>query len=141
MKNTKTNTVEKSHPEVQYIGVQATEKKVLAAGSQAWDGSQLPDYPIGEPDVVVTRLTIQPGAQLPVHVHPVINAGMVISGELTVVSATGEECTFGPGEAIIEMTGRAHHGENRGTEPVDLVMFYAASPGTPLTLPVTSTPN
>lgn len=114
------------------------EKKVLAGGSQAWDNSQLPDYPHGEPDVIVTRLTIEPGAQLPQHIHPVINAGMVISGYLTVVSATGEEHTFGPGDAIIEMVGKSHHGENRGDEPVDIVMFYASTPGTPLSLPVSS---
>lgn len=116
----------------------AVEKRVLAAGSQAWDRSQLPDYPMGEPDVLVTRLTIAPGARLEEHIHPVINAGMVISGELTVVASDGQEHTFGPGEAIIEMVGRAHHGENRGDEPVDLVMFYASTPGTPLSLPVTN---
>lgn len=114
------------------------DKKVLAGGSQAWDCSQLPNYPQGEPDVIVTRLQIEPGLRLPMHVHPVINAGMVISGELTVTGADGVEHVFGPGEALIEMVGRPHYGENRGEEPVDLVMFYASTPGTPLSLPVTN---
>lgn len=111
------------------------EKKVLAAGSQAWNGSRLPDYPSGEPEVDVCRITIDPGQRLEKHIHPVINAGMVISGTLTVVDDNGDESTFGPGEAIIEMVGLPHYGENRGDEPVDIVMFYASTPGTPLSLP------
>lgn len=112
------------------------EKKVLAGGSRAWNDSQLPDYPNGEPDVVVCRISIAPGEKLERHIHPVINAGMVINGNLTVVDDDGDERCFGPGEAIIEMVGQPHYGENRGDEPVDLVMFYASTPGKPLSLPV-----
>lgn len=111
------------------------EKRVLAAGCQAWDGSRLPDYPGGEADIIVTRICIPPHTRLDMHVHPVINAGMVIAGELTVTAADGPVHTFGPGEAIIEIVGRPHYGENRGDTPVDLVMFYASTPGTPLSLP------
>lgn len=115
------------------------DRKVLAGGSQAWDGSQLPDYPDGEPEISIMRITIPAGDRLEMHVHPVINAGMVISGTLTVISASGDEHEFKAGDAIIEMVGKPHYGENRGDEPVDIVMFYASTPGTPLSLPYTAT--
>ena len=44
--------------------------------------------------------------------------------------------TFRAGEGVIGMVGRAHYGENRGAEPVELVMVYAGSDGMPLSEPV-----
>lgn len=113
-------------------------KQVLAAGSKAWDGSPLPNYPANYPAIIIARITLPPHSSLEPHIHPVINAGMVISGTLTVTSADGVTQEFGPGQAIIEMVGKPHYGQNLGDEPVDLVMFYAAVPGAPLSLPVTN---
>lgn len=110
-------------------------KEILASGSKSWDGSDLPRYPDSEPEIVVCRISIPSGAKLEMHTHPVINAGMVLSGTLTVIGADGNEKEFNAGDAIIEMVGKPHYGENRGQEPVDLVMFYASTPGTPLSKP------
>lgn len=106
---------------------ESVKKKTLASDTRAWDGSMLPPYPAGQPEVSVVRIAIAPGARLAMHTHPMINAGMVIAGRLTVVAADGGERTFGPGEAIIEMVNRPHYGENRGADTVDLVMVYADS--------------
>ena len=35
----------------------------------------------------------------------------------------------GHGEAVVEMVGTIHHGENRGTKPVILYMFYLSQEG------------
>ena len=60
---------------------------------------------------------------------------MVLRGELTVVADDGRERRFRAGEGVIEMVGRLHYGENRGEEPVELVMVYAGSDGLPLSEP------
>ena len=36
------------------------------------------------------------------------------------------------GEAVVEMVGTVHHGENRGTKPVILYMFYLSQKDLPL---------
>ena len=97
-----------------------------------WDGVCLPASPAGAPRLSVVRFTVEPRARLPLHRHPVINAGMVLQGELTVVAAGGEERTFRAGEGIVEVVDRVHYGENRGSEPLELVMFYAGAEGLPL---------
>ena len=113
-------------------GVRAT---CVADSSVSWDGAQLTDYPKGRHRE--TEVFFEVGAQacLVLHRHPVINAGMVLRGELTVVADNGRERSFRAGEGVIEMVGRLHYGENRGEEPVELVMVYAGSDGLPLSEP------
>ena len=40
--------------------------------------------------------------------------------------------TVHEGEAVVEMVNTIHHGENRGTKPVILYMFYLSQDGMPL---------
>lgn len=40
------------------------------------------------------------------HRHSVVNAGVVLRGELTVVSDAGAERTFRAGEALVELSER-----------------------------------
>lgn len=105
----------------------------VAGSSASWDGTLLPPYPPGQPHVTILRGTIRPGTRLDLHTHPVINAGFVLRGELTVVAANGMERTFRAGEGIVEMVGTPHYGENRGDEPVELILFYAGTEGRPFT--------
>lgn len=107
----------------------------LARTSQSWDGAELPDYPIGKPELIVKRLVFPSGSKLPWHHHPVMNYGIVQQGELTVIGLDGREKTFRAGEAFVEMVGTIHHGENRGDKTVVLDMFYISQPGTPISVP------
>ncbi|MCG8685029.1 MAG: cupin domain-containing protein, partial [Desulfobacterales bacterium] len=72
--------------------VQAKEKttaQVLAKTSKSWNGNALERYPKGTPEVTILRIRIPAGTTLPWHTHPVINAGVLISGELTVTTKAG----------------------------------------------------
>ena len=106
----------------------------LLRSSQTWDGAPLPDYPVGKPELIVKRLVFPAGAKTEWHHHTVINYGIIQQGELTIVCADGAERTFHAGEAMIEVIGTVHRGENRGSEPVILDMFYASSPGAEITI-------
>ncbi len=44
----------------------------------------------------------------------------------------GKEKTVHEGEAVVEMVNTIHHGENRGTKPVILYMFYLSQKDMPL---------
>lgn len=107
---------------------------VLAETTKAWDGSSLPGYPTGNPQIIIKRFSFPPNTVTDWHYHPVINAGLVISGQLTIVCKDGEERTFYAGDAIVEITGKAHRGENRSDETADLVIVYASTPGEPLAI-------
>ena len=111
--------------------VQTTE---LIRTSQSWDGVDLPDYLVGKPEIVGIKYEIPAGQKLSWHDHPVMNFGIMVEGELTIVSIDGKEKTVCAGEAVVEMVGTIHHGENRGTKPVVLYMFYLSQEGLPLSV-------
>ena len=104
----------------------------VAETASSWDGAPLPAYPAGRPQVTILRATIPPHATLPRHTHAVVNAGVILRGELTVVSDNGTERTFRAGEGIVELVGTVHYGENRGDGETEMVMFYAGTEGVPL---------
>ena len=107
----------------------------LARTSQSWDGADLPDYPVGKPELIVKRLVFPSGSKLEWHHHPVMNYGIVQQGELTIIGLDGKVKTVRAGEAVVEMVGSIHHGENRGDKTVVLDMFYISQPGTPISVP------
>ena len=111
--------------------VQSTE---LIRTSQSWDGVELPDYLQGRPEVVAVKYEIPAGQKLNWHHHPVMNHGILVQGELTIISKNGMEKMVHEGEAVVEMVGTIHHGENRGTKPVILYMFYLSQQGLPLSV-------
>jgi len=115
-----------------YDNVTAVTTSELMRTSQSWDGADLPDYPVGKPELVVKRYVFPSGSKLGWHHHPVMNYGIVQQGELTIIGLDGKEKTVHAGEAVVEMVGTVHHGENRGDKPVILDMFYLSQKGTPL---------
>lgn len=112
--------------------VETTE---LIRTSQSWDGAALPDYPRGRPELVAVKYVIPQGRKLGWHHHDAMNHGVLVQGELTIVAQDGTEKVVHEGEAIVEMVGTVHHGENRGSKPVVLYMFYLSQKGMPLSVP------
>ena len=112
----------------------ATEVEIidLKRTSQSWDGAELPDYPVGKPELIVRRYVFPRGSRLGWHHHPVMNYGIVQQGELTIIGLDGTETTVHAGEPVVEMVDTIHHGENRGDRTVVLDMFYISQAGTPI---------
>jgi quercetin dioxygenase-like cupin family protein len=107
--------------------------EVLAKSSQSWDGTPLPVYPSGKPEISIVRITIAPGAALPMHQHPYINAGVLLSGALTVVTELNETKHLKAGDALIEVVNKWHYGRNEGSEPAVILVFYAGVASEPVT--------
>ena len=112
--------------------VETTE---LIRTTQSWDGAQLPDYLQGRPELVVRKYVFPAGQKLGWHHHPVMNYGVLVQGELTIIDKDGKEKLVHAGEAVVEMVGTVHHGENRGPQPAILYMFYLSQKGLPLSVP------
>lgn len=106
--------------------------KELIRTSQSWDGVKLPDYLKGQPELVVVKYEFPAGQKLGWHYHSVMNYGILVQGELTIVGQDGKEKTVHEGEAVVEMVNAIHHGENRGTKPAILYMFYLSQKDLPL---------
>jgi quercetin dioxygenase-like cupin family protein len=107
---------------------------VLAKTSSSWDGGALPNYSTGTPEVTILRIMIPPKVQLPMHKHPVINAGVLLKGELTVVREDGKELHLKAGDSIVELVNKWHYGKNEGDEPAEIIIVYSGLQGTPITV-------
>ncbi len=108
--------------------------QVLTKSTLSWDGSQLPHYPRGMPEITILKITIPPGVELPLHQHPVINAGVLLKGQLTVVSEDHKTMRLKAGDPIVEVVGKWHYGKNDGKQPAEIVVFYAGKKGRPITI-------
>lgn len=108
--------------------------KELVKSTQSWSGELLPAYPQGQPEITILRISIPAGAQLDTHSHPVINAGVLISGQLTVVTANGKMLHLKAGDPIVEVMNTLHYGINQGKVPAEIIVFYAGAVGTPITV-------
>jgi len=104
----------------------------LIRTSQSWDGVELPDYLKGRPELVAVKYVFPAGKKLGWHHHPVMNYGILVQGELTIIGQDGKEKVVHEGEPVVEMVNTIHHGENRGSKPVILYMFYLSQKGMPL---------
>ncbi|WP_353115527.1 cupin domain-containing protein [Nitratidesulfovibrio sp.] len=111
---------------------QAVSSVQLVQSERSWDGAMLPAYPQGQPQVTILRITIPAGARLPLHHHPVINAGVLTRGQLVVVTEDGKELRLAAGDPIVEVVNTPHLGFNPGSEPAEIIVFYAGQAGTPL---------
>ena len=121
----KTNAQDDNH-------TQEVKSEELIRTSQSWDGVELPDYLQGRPELVAVKYEFPAGQKLGWHHHPVMNYGILVQGELTIIGEDGKEKVVHEGEAVVEMVNTIHHGENRGTKPVILYMFYLSQKGMPL---------
>ena len=105
----------------------------LAQSNKSWDGEVLPDYPKGKPEVTILRIKIPAGAKLEIHNHPVINAGVLLAGELTIVTEDNKTLHLKAGDSIVEVVNKAHYGKNEGTETAEIIVFYAGVENKPIT--------
>ena len=83
----------------------------LIQSELSWNGDSLPNYPISKPEISILKITIPAHSELPLHYHPVINAG----------------------DPIVEVVNKEHLGRNLGDEDAEIIVFYAGSRGMKIT--------
>ncbi|TQF70851.1 cupin domain-containing protein [Pseudoalteromonas luteoviolacea] len=106
----------------------------LVKTTNSWDGSSLPAYPSGTPEITILDINIPAGTTLPLHIHPVINAGVVIKGQLKVTKPSGEVLMLNAGDPIVELVNQVHTGKALGEEDVRIIVFYAGEKGKAITV-------
>lgn len=112
----------------------AITSQTIVKTTNSWDGSLLPTYPKGQPEVTILKITIPVGVKLPLHQHPYINAGVLIKGELTVLTQAGDKLIMTAGTPIVEVVDKWHLGENTGDVAAEIMVFYAGVKGQAITI-------
>jgi quercetin dioxygenase-like cupin family protein len=115
---------------------------------------------VDDPELALGRVTVMPGAVLPVHHHPGTQIGVVVQGELTYTvftgeiewylgdDPTGEPQTIGPGktvvvrpgDALVESPGSIHQGRNSGAGPLVIYLSTLFPMGAPRAIVAEATP-
>jgi len=111
----------------------AVQSETLLRTGSSWDGEPYKSYPSGQPELSILKITLAPHTELEWHSHPIPNAAYLVSGELTLErKEDGKKQHFAAGQAVSETVNTFHKGI-AGNEPVVLIVFYAGSPGVPIT--------
>ncbi len=108
--------------------------EVLAKSTESWDGTDLPDFSARQTEVTMLKITIAPKSKLDLHKHPVVNAGYMLSGSLTVHSENGRILRIREGDAIVEMVDRWHYGVNESDRPATILVTYFGTFGSMLSI-------
>ena len=123
---------------IDVLSAQDNKKRIeveqLTKTSVSWNGDALPNYPAGVPEVTILRIKIPAGEKLPMHLHPFINAGILLKGKLTVVTEDGKKFHLNAGEALVELVDKMHYGMNEGKETAEIIVFYAGVKEKPITI-------
>lgn len=106
----------------------------LAKTTKSWNGVDLPHYSQASPEITILRIKIPAGVKLPMHEHPVINAGVLLSGELTVKTVNKKILHLKAGDPIVEVVDTWHYGINEGEETAEIIVFYAGTVGKKITI-------
>ncbi len=114
--------------------VKKVNVEVLAKTDSSWNGKTMPGYPKGQPEVTILKIIIQPGVKLPMHTHPVINAGVLLKGKLTVITEGKKILHLKAGDSIVEVVNTWHYGINESSDPAEIIVFYAGIKGEPITI-------
>ena len=110
------------------------QTQTLIKGTTSWDGQPLPPYSKGQPEVTILKITIPAHATLPLHQHPFINAGVLLSGQLTVITEQEDVLQLKAGDPLIEVVNKWHYGVNEGETDAQILVFYAGEVDKPVTI-------
>jgi len=106
----------------------------LVKTTKSWNGTRLPEYPEGQPEITILQISIPAGTRLETHSHPVINAGVLTKGELTVYTKNDEVLKLKAGDPIVEVVNTLHYGINEGNETAEIIVFYSGIEDMPITV-------
>jgi len=106
----------------------------LLQTTKSWNGADLPEYPDGKPEISIVKVSIPPHSKLDLHKHTIINAGVLVGGELTVITENKDTLRMKSGDALSEVVETWHYGLNEGETTAEIIVFYAGTPGTPLSV-------
>ncbi len=93
-------------------------------------------YPRGRARITAARITLPPGATVPLHLHPVPLFAYILQGELIVDYGSQGTRTYRKGDAFVEAFHWPHKGRNGGKGNVQILAVYAGAEGIDNSIPL-----
>lgn len=92
--------------------------------------------PPGRARITAARITLPPGATVPLHLHPVPLFAYILQGELIVDYGSRGIRIYRKGDAFVEAFDTPHRGRNGGKGNVQILAVYAGGEGVPNSIPL-----
>lgn len=106
----------------------------LLKTTTTWDGKPL-TYPTNDKaQVTALMIEIPVNAETGWHHHPVPSFAMIVQGTLDVMLKDGSVNHLKAGDPLVEVVDTAHNGRNTGNVPVKIMVFYAGTVNSVLTI-------
>lgn len=106
----------------------------LIKTTMTWDGKTLvyPDH--DQAQVTALMIEIPVNGETGWHSHPVPSFAMILQGTLDVMLKDGSVNHLKAGDPLVEVVDTAHNGRNTGDVPVKIMVFYAGTVNSVLTI-------
>ena len=98
--------------------------ETLISASESWNGDSF-NYPLGQAEMTLQKITAQPGFKTPLHLHPQPGIVYVLRGTLYCETSDGKSLTVGPGESFASSQDTVHYCQNNGDD--EGVVFVASA--------------
>jgi quercetin dioxygenase-like cupin family protein len=118
-------------PRSRYLA--ASEQFPRAAKVQGSTVTLVVDERLAGADMYGGIITFAPGAELPLHWHPIGELQFLLAGEGVLLEADGNETPIAKGGSVFSPSGPggAHGFRNTGSEPLEVLFIYPSAGGAP----------
>ncbi len=123
------NSKQTSSPNVAPVVVET-----LITANESWNGDSY-QYPKGQAQITLQRITAQPGYKTPLHSHSQPGVAYVVKGSLACRTLNGQKLQVGPGESFATPQVSIHYCESVGDEAALVFVASAGAKGQAITVP------
>ena len=99
--------------------------ETLISATESWNGDSY-KYPRGTAQMILQRITAQPGFKTPLHFHSQPGIAYLVKGNLSCGTTEGQFLKVGPGESFAAPQDTVHYCESVGNEAA---LVFVASAG------------
>ena len=114
--------------------MQGVDVEILKETMETWDGTKILPVHLDNPCITMAKYIVKSGVQLPRHKHPLIYAGYILSGEITVYKDNGDKIDLVAGDSCIELFEQWHSGKNNGSCDCVIIVFNIGEKDTPVSI-------
>ena len=108
--------------------------ETLISATKSWNGDSF-QYPRGQAEMKLEKITAQPGFRTPLHFHPQPGIIYLQKGSLYCQTSDGQSLTVEAGESFASSQDTVHYCENNGNEEMVVFVASASSKGNKTTVP------
>jgi len=106
----------------------------LIKTTSTWDGKAIVYPSNDQAQVTALMIEIPVNGETGWHHHPVPSFAMILEGTLDVMLRDGSVNHLKAGDPLVEVVDTAHNGRNTGNVPVKIIVLYAGTVSSVLTI-------